>query len=210
MSITAGFKLLGRSLDAADDMLAAGKHAAGQAFNDAAREANMRLKVGTEMAAKQAAPHVLKAGKVATDATLTGIGLGADIGVKGTIAGLTASNKILEKTVGKAGNGLANFAWNHLSPGKLVKYDEEHGYRLNKKGKLAIGGLILGSGALSGVDEREKVHMGAIDPRIRTATPDYSAYAKMKTPKTTYSPAPAGADGSLVFALDQAKNGGFL
>lgn len=94
--------------------------------------------------------------------------------------------------------------------GRLIKYDE---YGLpagfSPLGKLAVGGTVLGASAISAARQRELNDMGSSDGRITNPTPDFSPYMNMKT-TSSYRSAPAGADGSLVFALDRIKNGGFL
>lgn len=141
------------------------------------------------------------------------LGLGMDgvgLGVEAVEAGIKGTSKAIslgEKPAGK----LADAAVSALSPEKLVKYDKDGWVSgLSGRGKLVVGGLIGVNMATTGYGEYEKEHLGNIDGRIHTATPDYSQYVKMKTPKTTYQSAPAAADGSLVFALDRTKNGGFL
>ncbi len=114
----------------------------------------------------------------------------------------------------KAGSG-ANLANNKLtevagkvltSPSKIIKYDENGMPKgLNKKGY----GVALASTAVSSLaaayNENERKHIGPTDGRIVSPTPDYSVYRNGATMS-----APGGADGSLVFALDKTKNGGFL
>ena len=173
------------------------------------RQINDAVEDAAVGAAKAAAPHVWHAAKTGTGAVLTGVGAGVTVGGKVVKHGLSASDKIIGR-IGAPGHWLGKKLASHPEALNLVKYDEKDGYKLNKKGKLAIGGLILGGAAMDGANEQQKLDMGTIDGKIYTATPDYSAYAKAKAPKTTYSPAPAGADGSLVFALDRTKNGGFL
>lgn len=138
--------------------------------------------------------------------TMTGIGLGVEAG-EVALKGTSKAISLGEKPVGK----VVDTAVSALSPEKLVEYDKD-GWptKFSGRGKLIVGGLIGVNMAASGYDEYENKHLGKMDGRIHTATPDYSQYVKMKTPKTTYQSAPAAADGSLVFALNNARNGGFL
>ena len=158
------------------------------------------------------APRAWEGVKDVTGAGLTVVGAGVDVGTKAAVKGLKAADTAIEKgPTGWAGRKLANGIANHFHPENLIRYDEDGMPKaLNKKGIALIGGLIAADGAYTAANTDEKAHMGTIDSHIYTATPDYQQYVKMKTPKTTYSPAPAGADGSLVFALNNAKNGGFL
>ena len=153
-----------------------------------------------------AAKPVAKVAGKAIGVGMDGVGLGVEVAGAG-IRGASKAIGLGEKPVGK----LADAAGSALSPEKLVKYDKDGWVSgLSGRGKLIVGGLIGVNMATTGYGEYEKEHLGKIDGQIHTATPDYSQYVKMKTPKTTYSPAPAAADGSLVFALDRTKNGGFL
>ena len=104
-------------------------------INDAGEEAA----VG---AAKAAAPHVWHAAKTGTGAVLTGVGAGVTVGGKVVKHGLSASDKIIGR-IGAPGHWLGKKLASHPEALNLVKYDEKDGYKLNKKGKLAIGGLIL-------------------------------------------------------------------
>lgn len=117
----------------------------------------------------------------------------------------------ISKLAGRGFEKIKNAGSGLLNPANYVKYDEEGlptGF--NKKGKLLGYGLV-GIGAInSGWDEYDKQHMGRFDSTIHSPTPDYSQYVSMKAPSVSPAPAPAGADGSLVFALDRTKNGGFL
>ena len=150
-----------------------------------AKLAGRQLRNLTKKGAGFVAPRAWEGVKDVTGAGLTVVGAGVDVGTKATV--------------------------NHFHPENLIRYDEDGMPKaLNKKGIALIGGLIAADGAYTAANTDEKAHMGTIDSHIYTATPDYQQYVKMKTPKTTYSPAPAGADGSLVFALNNAKNGGFL
>lgn len=112
-----------------------------------------------------------------------------------------------QKALDKTGNGLVKA----LNPANLVRFDEEglpKGF--NKKGKFLGWGLVGASTINSMMNEDEKQHMGSFDSTIHSPTPDYSQYVSMKAPSSSPMSAPAGADGSLVFALDRTKNGGFL
>ena len=92
------------------------------------------------------------------------------------------------------------------APGKIIRYDES-GFPigLNKKGKAVLIGATAVGSAASAYNENERKHLGTIDSKIVSPTPDYSVYRNGSTLS-----APGGADGSLVFALDKTKNGGFL
>lgn len=157
---------------------------------------------------KAAAPHLVKAGTEAAygAAELAG-GMAIDA-AEGYAAVSKGYSKLLDNTSVKLMDKAANIVGKHSN---VVKYDED-GWAtgLNKKGK-AIGWGMVGAGALvSTINSYEDNHLGTFDSRIRSLTPDYSEYTKMKTPSASPMAAPAGADGSLVFALDRAKNGGFL
>ena len=128
--------------------------------------------------------------------------------------------KILNKTKAFAGNiGSSISSATTLSKGadevsgfgKLLSYDE---YGLPKGfsgyGKIVAGAAVLGTTGMAAARERERNDMGTGDGRITSLTPDYSPYLKMKSNSGSYQSAPAGADGSLVFALDRVKNGGYL
>ena len=132
--------------------------------------------------------------------------------VKGTGKAAWKVGKVVAPHLVEAGTeaayGAAELVGKHSN---VVKYDED-GWAtgLNKKGK-AIGWGMVGAGALvSTINSYEDNHLGTFDSRIRSLTPDYSEYTKMKAPSASPMAAPAGADGSLVFALDRAKKGGFL
>lgn len=129
----------------------------------------------------------------------------------GTANGAVKGAELWHDTAGRAaatGAGkVIDFLGDHFSPSKLIKYDKDglpSGF--NKKGYAVMGGMILGASGYSMANEDETKHMGTFDSRIHSLTPDYSPYNQMKAPAA----APAGADGSLVFALDRTKNGGFL
>lgn len=93
----------------------------------------------------------------------------------------------------------------------VLKYDEEGvSVGLNKKGKGLLALSTVLAGVSSGIDQRYINDIGSYNGRITQPTPDYSEYVHMKTPSASYRSAPAGADGSLVFALDRCKNGGYL
>jgi hypothetical protein len=126
--------------------------------------------------------------------------------------GITTS--IFRKAKSKAGqvgqginNKINNLAEGVItSPAKILKYDEDgipNG--ISKIGYGVITASTLVSSAAGIYNENERKHIGPTDGRIVTATPDYSVYRKGATMS-----APGGADGSLVFALDKTKNGGFL
>lgn len=95
-------------------------------------------------------------------------------------------------------------------PGAMFKESKDGLPKLSGTG-WAIGSLgIVGGLGVGAARGSEYAGVGRTDGKIYSPTPDYSPYLQMKTPSSSYSGAPAGADGSLVFALDRTKNGGFL
>lgn len=122
---------------------------------------------------------------------------------------MSVKANIISRAVGKARNGIGNYILD--LPEHLIKYDEAGLPKaFNKKGKM-IGWGLVGAGMVNAAwNEDETKHMGTFDSTIHSPTPDYSEYVKMKAPSASPMPTPAGADGSLVFALDRTKNGGFL
>lgn len=125
----------------------------------------------------------------------------------GAVKGAEVWHNSAGKGAEKISGGVIDFLGNHFSPSHLVRYDKDGiPTAFNKKGKLVMGGMILGASGYGMANEYEDKHMGTFDSRIHSMTPDYSPYMQMKSPTA----APAGADGSLVFALDRTKNGGFL
>lgn len=91
----------------------------------------------------------------------------------------------------------------------MVKFDEDgipNGF--TGRGKLAIAGLGALSIGYNVLDERHHNDMGTTDGKIYTNTPDYVSMAQKKNREPINSV--AGADGSLVFALDKLRGRGFL
>jgi hypothetical protein len=86
------------------------------------------------------------------------------------------------------------------SPSKWVDEDAN----LTLRGKLVFGGAIGAASAYAGFNQYNQDRLGRISGLV-TATPDYSMYTKKGGTDLS-----AGADGSLVFALDRTKNGGYL
>ena len=126
-----------------------------------------------------------------------------------------AGSAVANSRFGQAVADKANAANNKLtkaaekvltSPSRIIKYDEDGIPKgLNGLGYSVIGLSTAASVVTSAYNENERKHIGTIDSRIVSPTPDYSVYRKGATMS-----APGGADGSLVFALDKTKNGGFL
>lgn len=83
---------------------------------------------------------------------------------------------------------------NNLSKGKL-EYRAPR-LRLTGKGKVAVAAAALIGIGRDAMNENQKVHMGAADTAVTTATPDY----KLRN----YT---AGATGDLVFALHNNRHG---
>lgn len=132
-------------------------------------------------------------------------------------------SRIVDKAVHKGANAakkartaISNEV--HFNPEELkksgfnvFKFDEDGiPVGFNGKAKTAITLAAIGSALSSGVDQRNINDMGTYDGRIKQPTPDYSEYVHMNPPSSSYQSAPAGADGSLVFALNNCRNGGFL
>lgn len=94
---------------------------------------------------------------------------------------------------------------------KLASYDDE-GYvsGLSWRGKALLGGITAVGAAGNAFDQRNINNMGTLDRKMVSSTPDFSSYNQKNNSSSSYQSAPAGADGSLVFALDRTKNGGFL
>ena len=92
----------------------------------------------------------------------------------------------------------------------LLEYDKD-GFpvAMSKKGKYAVLGLSGALAANNAYDENTRQQMGSTDGQIYSNTPNYQAYTKMKPQRNPFD-TPGGADGSLVFALDKTKHGGFL
>lgn len=94
---------------------------------------------------------------------------------------------------------------------KLASYDD-NGYvsGLSWRGKALLGGITAVGAAGNAFDQRNINNMGTLDRKMVSPTPDFSSYNQKNNSSSSYQSAPAGADGSLVFALDRTKNGGFL
>jgi hypothetical protein len=94
---------------------------------------------------------------------------------------------------------------------KSLKYDKD-GTPIGTSwlGNTIFGG-IAGTVALArGYEENSKLNMGTSDGKIYGNTPGYQNYLQMKPQRHNPLHAPAGADGNLVFALHNTRNGGFL
>lgn len=110
--------------------------------------------------------------------------------------------KAADKTVGRAASAIGK----KLDPATMVKYDKDglpSGF--NVKGKTAVAAIAGVGVGYHAIAEEEHQRLGSTDGKIYGPTPDYSVYKNGQTLS-----APGGADGSLVFALDKTKNGGFL
>ena len=106
------------------------------------------------------------------------------------------------------GDAVANSSGGRFFSG-MVKFDEDgipNGF--TGRGKLAIAGLGALSIGYNAMDERYHNDMGTTDGKIYTNTPDYVSMAQKKNREPINSV--AGADGSLVFALDKLRGRGFL
>lgn len=140
---------------------------------------------------------------------------GTEMGARAAYVGLDAvhqagafvgDNKLTRPAIEKITDSVMGF----LSPEKLLKEGGEYEMpHFSKRAVGLIGTAGVAASAMGASDEYEKNRIGTIDPSIKSPTPDFSAYTKMRA-NSNYSPAPAGADGSLVFALNNTKNGGFL
>lgn len=149
-----------------------------------------------------------------TETAAHGVVSGTEAAGRGAYVGLDAvhhasaaigDNKVTRPAIEKITDSVMGF----LSPDKLLKEGGEYEMpRFSKRAVGIMGVAGLTASTMNASDEYQKNRIGRIDPNIKTATPDYSQYTK--APSTNYSSAPAGADGSLVFALNNTKNGGFL
>lgn len=122
------------------------------------------------------------------------------------MAGKGYSKIVDNKAVDWASAKLDKIGSKAMDHANIISYTEDgipKGF--NKKGLTLIAGSTALASAVNMANEDERVHLGTTDGKIRTATPDYSVYRQGSTLS-----APGGADGSLVFALDKTKNGGFL
>lgn len=127
----------------------------------------------------------------------------------GAVAAAKGADKAVSTVFQPIGNKIADVGASTLNPSKLVKYDKDGlPSGLSGRGRLMVGGIALAGIGYNGIQERIANDMGSSDGKIYSATPDYSVYNQKKQPSPTAPP--AGADGSLVFALDKTKNGGFL
>lgn len=112
-----------------------------------------------------------------------------------------------DRMLTKAGKQIADVI--APNPASYVKLDKDGiPTSLSGKGKLMVGGIALAGIGYNGIQERITNDMGQIEGKMYSPTPDYSSYKQTQRPSPTTPP--AGADGSLVFALDRTKNGGFL
>lgn len=95
---------------------------------------------------------------------------------------------------------------------KMMKYNKEGmPVDISKFGKLTLAGLTVAATANNAMNEETNLRIGPTDGKIYTNTPGYQNYLQMK-PQRNINPleAPGGADGSLVFALHNTRNGGYL
>ena len=89
----------------------------------------------------------------------------------------------------------------------LVKYDAEgipNG--LSGRGTFLLFGASAAATLSRAADEDTRLSMGTTDGIIRGPAPGIKRYLE----KPGRAQAPAGADGSLVFALHNSRNGGYL
>ena len=127
----------------------------------------------------------------------------------------TVNTKTITSGISSRANSLESMVVNSRG-GKffdsLVKFEDDKLPSLTWKGR----GLMFGIGTLgvgyNMADERYHNDMGTTDGKIYTNTPDYQYLVNQKKKSGGDYPvnSVAGADGSLVFALDRMKNGGFL
>lgn len=114
---------------------------------------------------------------------------------------------ILKGVIKKAKNSLEEIG-SHLapSPSKWVQVDKEGipTGNLTWRGRGVFGVAIAAGSANQAFNQYTQDRLGS-NMGVVTATPDYSDYTKRGSTDLS-----AGADGSLVFALDRNKNGGYL
>ena len=121
----------------------------------------------------------------------------------------------ITKGIAERANSVAELAGNNWivnQSAKILKYDESGmPVAFSARGKAIVAGLAVPSALYSAVSQRMQNDMGTTDGKIYTNTPDYSSYTKQtRKGYRDYVNSIADADGSLVFALDRTKNGGFL
>lgn len=137
-----------------------------------------------------------------------------DKGVTAAYHGVAAADDFIAKNNElKSLKGINSKISKTLTPdlSKLASYDED-GYvsGLSWRGKALLGGITAVGAAGNAFDQRNINNMGTLDRKMVSPTPDFSSYNQKNNSSSSYQGAPAGADGSLVFALDRTKNGGFL
>ncbi len=109
---------------------------------------------------------------------------------------------VIKRIVSKANKGLDKVS-DAVLPHGWIKYDSEglpSGF--TGVGKTVLWGATGVASAAAAFDQRNQNNLGTMAGMV-TATPTYDSYLKG-------GGAPGGADGSLVFALDRTKNGGYL
>ena len=117
------------------------------------------------------------------------------------IRGAKKLNELGVRTIGNAGAGLAERFVGGIT--KPVEEGNNWIRKLTPLGRAAVVGGI-GVGFMNGaVDARQQNDLGTSTGRIETATPSTAEYLQRGV-------GTAGADGSLVFALDKNKRGGYL
>lgn len=152
---------------------------------------------------------ILKRGAKGIDAGMTAL----DKGLTAAYHGVSAVDDFIATNEMKNLKGINKKISNTLTPdlSKLASYDND-GYvsGLSLRGKALLGGIAAVGAAGNAFDQRNINNMGTLDRRMMSPTPDFSSYNQKNNSSSSYQGAPAGADGSLVFALDKTKNGGFL
>lgn len=129
-------------------------------------------------------------------------------------AGLSVGTKIAGRipyakvggAIADAGGSLISYKpeRNILKPsGKIVRKSASIG--LSGKGKLIVGAASLLAGSIAAAKEDNAYHMGQIDSRVQTATPDYAPKEYERHPTHSYMDN-AGATGDLVFALNALRH----
>lgn len=78
---------------------------------------------------------------------------------------------------------------------------------LSLRGKAIFGSAAAMNVIVNNYEAAQRDNLGSVDGKIYTNTPDYNVYNQRRSSPLS---APGGADGSLVFALDKTKNGGYL
>ena len=86
---------------------------------------------------------------------------------------------------------------------RLSDKNGETSISLSKKGKAMATVAAIGGFANNAINERYNNDLGTTDGKLYTPTPTYGDYLGQSRHN-------GGADGSLVFALDKNKRGGYL